>query len=147
MPDSGFKSVSLPDALPTSLNNYSMTVDLSNWASLVATYGFAVNGISYETQTIPCNEKVEALREFFCDGDGISLYAIRTYNRVLTEDEIKQNHFADVAIVNKLDIEGFLKLNDAAKLNVYKAFDGWTSDSDTADLQALLDGAVAAAAQ
>ena len=142
-PESGFKAVDLPDALPGAINNYCMTVDLSDLANLNATYGFAVNGISYETQTVPCNEKLEALRQFFCDGEGISLYAIRTYNRILTADEIKQNNFADIAIVNKLDIEGFLKLDNAAKLEVYKAFDGWTSDSDAADLQALLDGAVA----
>lgn len=142
-PESGFQPVILPDAIPTAINNYCMTVDLSDLANLNATYGFAVNGISYETQTVLCNDKLESLRQFFCDGVGISLYAIRTYDRILTSDEIKQNHFADVAIVNKLDIEGFLKLDDAAKLNVYKAFDGWTSDSNASDLQALLDGIVA----
>jgi len=144
MPESGFKSVSLPDASPTGINNYSMTVDLSDWASLNATYGFAVNGISYQSQTLPCNKTIESLRQFFCDGEGISLYAIRTYNRVLTSDEIKQNHFADIAIVNKLDIEGFLMLDDAGKINVYKAFDGFSSDSDAETLQTMLDEAVEA---
>jgi len=69
-------------------------------------------------------------------------YAFRVYEKQLSANEVLQNHFADIAIFNALDITEFNALSDAQKLSVYKAFDGVVIDD--VNLQDMLDGAIAA---
>ena len=134
-----FKTVQMPDATPYGINNYSLQVDLKNLNNKEVTLGFAANGVSYASQTVPSNNQIESLRQFFCDGPEIYVYAIRIYERFLSDIEIMQNNFADIATVNRLDISVFKTLDDAKKAEVYKAFSGKTSDTDKAELQKLLD--------
>ncbi len=46
------------------------------------------------------------------------LYAIRIYDRELTEKDIKLNHFADIAKYYKLNVDGYLNLTEAEKLEL-----------------------------
>lgn len=52
----------------------------------------------------------------------VTVYSIRLYDAVLTEDEKLQNHFADIAAYYELDVADFNKLSDEDKLYVYEAF-------------------------
>ena len=56
------------------------------------------------------------------EGSDTQIYAIRVYSRVLTENEVKQNHFADMAFYFGLDISKFTKLTASKKQAVYDAF-------------------------
>ena len=72
-------------------------------------------------------------------GSDYNIYAMRIYDKELTADEIRQNHFADIATVNKLDVSAFIGLSDAVKSYVYKAFEGVNVNGDQATLQTKLD--------
>ena len=49
------------------------------------------------------------------NGANMTFYAVRTYNCVLTEPEIKQNHFADLAGYYGLDLTKYILLSDTQK--------------------------------
>ncbi len=51
-----------------------------------------------------------------------SYFAIRLYSRALTEDEMIQNHFADIAKWYKLDIGAIIALSPDKKLTIAKEF-------------------------
>ena len=138
-----FKTVQMPDANAKGINNFSMQVDVSDLKNSKVTVGFAANGVSYANQTVTSRDEVETLRQLFCNGDGVYIYAIRSYGKVLSEIEIMQNNFADIATVNKLDISAFKTLAPDQKAEVYKAFSGKTSDTDKAELQSILDAKIA----
>ena len=79
------------------------------------------------------------------EGANYNVYAIRLYDRVLSEAEVAQNHFADLAIICRLDITEFLKLDDAKKASVYTALADYTYDIPQMLLQKALNDAIAAA--
>lgn len=54
----------------------------------------------------------------------LTVYAIRTYNIVLTEDEIRQNHFADLAGFYGLDLAPYALLNAEQKTALHKRLCG-----------------------
>ena len=54
----------------------------------------------------------------------LTTYAIRTYNIVLTEEEIRQNHFADLAGFYGLDLAPYALLNAEQKSDLHKRLCG-----------------------
>lgn len=56
------------------------------------------------------------------EGADAQIYAVRVYDKALTEKEVKQNHFADMAMFFGLDVSNFAKLSSAKKTAVYDAF-------------------------
>jgi hypothetical protein len=74
-----------------------------------------------------------------------NVYAIRVYDRPLTEAEVIQNHFADLALYLGLDITEVLALDDTARAKVYEAMKTFTYDYPALLVQPILNQAVAAA--
>ncbi len=73
-----------------------------------------------------------------------TVYSLRFYDRVLTESEKLQNHFADLAVANRLefDIEAFLSLPALAQSIVYEAMKDYEIfGEDQTTLQSALDAA------
>ena len=58
------------------------------------------------------------------------VYAIRMYDRTLTEAEMKQNHAVDLMAYFKLDVEGFAEASEVAKAAVYDIFASYGFDAD-----------------
>ena len=54
--------------------------------------------------------------------EGGKVYAMRIYHNELTDAEIVQNHFADIAKFYRLDLSMLSLLSDAQKAEVYNAF-------------------------
>ncbi len=55
-------------------------------------------------------------------GVNMNIYAVRAYNRVLTEAEFQQNHFGDLATQLNLSLAVFNKMNDTQKATIYAAY-------------------------
>ena len=70
---------------------------------------------------------------------GGEIYALRYYNHDLSEAEILQNNFADLAKWYRLDIEGYDDLAPEMKVQLHRAFAKYTvnGEADRADLTAL----------
>ena len=64
------------------------------------------------------------------NGSNMTFYAVRTYDCILTEDEIKQNHFADLAGFYGLDLSSYAILTAEERRALH---------ADLADLQLGLD--------
>ncbi len=75
-----------------------------------------------------------------------TVYAIRVYDRALTEDELMQNHFADLCAYYQLDLTAFLSyVPEASRATVYRQWAKYTIDGQNKeDLQRALDESVAA---
>ncbi len=76
------------------------------------------------------------------EGADSQIYAVRIYKRTLTEDEIKQNHFADLALYFGLDIDGFADLRDAKKTAAYEALAAMNTATPKADVEAAYKAAI-----
>jgi hypothetical protein len=76
------------------------------------------------------------------EGADSRIHAIRVYNKVLTQEEVKQNHFADMALYFSLDIKDFAKLSDAKKTAAYDALSAFDSASDPAEVAAAYAAAI-----
>ncbi len=83
------------------------------------TYGVAANGSDYVTTDI-ASPTVNANNLLgFSSTTDMDLYAMRSYDHVLSAEEIAQNHFADLAKYYKLDITAYLNfLTEDQKANV-----------------------------
>ena len=138
--DSGFNSVSMTGINGTKITNYAFTVDASALSINKAVLGFYGNGISFGSQTVysPTTE-IPSLWQYHMYKAGAATYAIRMYEKVLSEAEVLQNNFADIALINRLDITKFLRLTEEEKLVVYNVFKGKTPEDGKEALQALLD--------
>ena len=125
--------------LMLSVNNLSFTYDFSDYSnSGNATACVYSNGSLNTTQVVPVRNTWEGT--YINPGaNGMQLFAVRVYNKALSEEEVLQNHFADIALVGRLDISGFLAADDAKKLEVYQAFMDFTADTDSALSQMVLD--------
>lgn len=55
-------------------------------------------------------------------GGGMGLYAIRIYKKALSEDEILQNRFADIATFYHLDLRAYYDVDEADRIDAIKAF-------------------------
>ncbi len=125
-------------------NTYTIAFDREDTAAVdISVY---LNAIDGGTQTVAENSTIDSIFKLF-EGADSNIYAIRLYNRVLTDAEIAQNYFADLVTIAKLDITEFLKLDAAEKATVYTALSEYTSDIPASLLQKALDDAVKAAEQ
>ena len=95
----------------------SRTGDLQMW----------YNGESKLDETFTYNADVPANHRLTLISYGrvtsASYYAIRMYNRTLTDDEMTLNHFADIAKWYKLDIGAIVSLTTEKKLAIAEEFD------------------------
>ena len=74
----------------------------------------------------------------------MKMYAFRQYNRVLSEAEIAQNHFADLAKFYRLDLSGYYMMSDAQKAAAHTAFTAYgLGEIEREELQDLLNEACA----
>ncbi len=73
-------------------------------------------------------------------GAPLKIYAIRMYLRKLTEDELAQNHFADLVKMNEVDISNIFSLTKVQQQEIYNLFEGIAFDEKTTEeLQAMYD--------
>jgi hypothetical protein len=75
----------------------------------------------------------------------LRVYGYRSYTKVLSEAEIAQNHFADLAKYFKLDLTSLALLTPADMAGVYDAVQAFNFKSDRAAIAAAVDAAVLAA--
>ena len=69
----------------------------------------------------------------------MKVYAFRQYSRVLSDAEIAQNHFADLAKFYRLDLAGYNMLTDVQKAAAHAAFTAYgLGEQDRDVLQAAL---------
>ena len=106
--------------LKTSLNSATVANDKTKWGTKIAA-----------SQIV---HKAEAFMGF-----PAQVYAIRVYNRVLTDAERNQNHFADLANYFGLDVANVQIVKDKAAL--FASFADKDFTADKAELQALIDSA------
>jgi len=143
--DSGYETITMPLS-GSFINTYAMTFDLADIANYNYTLNAYGNGTNYSAQTVKSKTNTFSVtgngQYLMRAGSGLHTYAFRVYEKQLSANEVLQNHFADIAIFNALDITEFNALSDAQKLSVYKAFDGVVIDD--VNLQDMLDGAIAA---
>jgi len=112
-----FETKTLSSTVVGATNTLTLAVEtVADSKANLTLYG---NAESSGTQTLAVGE-VENLHQFCAGASDLDLYATRIYSRALTAEEVAQNHFADIAIHNQLDITDFLKLDDATKLEVTK---------------------------
>ncbi len=86
------------------------------------TYGISVNGAAYSTTDIASPTVNQNNLLGFSSSTDMDLYAMRSYDHVLSVDEIAQNHFADLAKYFRLNVNGFENLDGETKKAVYAAF-------------------------
>ena len=71
-------------------------------------------------------------------------YAFRQYDRVLTDAEVMQNHFADLAKYYRLDLSGYYMMDDEQKAATHVALNGFDLGTDAKDaIQAALNAETA----
>lgn len=76
----------------------------------------------------------------FFEDTAAKVYTIRVYDGEVSDAQLRQNHFADIASFHELNTYYFLKLNADEKTKVYNAFAGVSMTDLTAqEAQALLD--------
>ena len=56
---------------------------------------------------------------------GAKIYAVRLYDRSLSDKELQQNHFADLAKCFRLGLDGFTSFTAAERQRIYEAFAGY----------------------
>ncbi len=61
----------------------------------------------------------------------LKLYAWRQYDRALTQEEIRQNHFADLAKFFRLNLAPYALLTEAEKAEVQEALHGFNLETST----------------
>ena len=96
------------------------------------------------TSQVSKESKQDNIFKFF-EREDSNIFAIRLYDRALTEAEVVQNHFADLALHLGLDITELLTLNDTARAKVYEEMKSFTYDYPAALIQPILNQAIAAA--
>ena len=100
----------------------------------------AANGTTLKINIAPPSNN--GLDTNFKLGEGVDMdiYAVRVYTRSLTADEMAQNHFADLAKYNELDIANLFALSDARKQEIYDIFADITLTEKASDeLQSMYD--------
>ncbi len=107
-------------------------------------YSDGVNKVGSATATAELPAK-SATSLIFVENQPADVYAIRIYNRVLTEAELLQNHFADLCAYYGLDVSAFLEyVPEARRTLIYQRFASYTfENADAASMQKALDEAVA----
>ncbi|MCQ2385720.1 MAG: hypothetical protein MJ078_03485, partial [Clostridia bacterium] len=131
-----------------SVFNQTVTYDYSAAtasAAESATYTLSYNGTLQGSFTSGDSKLAETNRDFFpVDGEknyfvllnGMpgSLYNVRIYDHVLTNEEINRNHFADLALLTGLDVSAFNKLSAEDQADLFYATATVGFDIDAAAL-------------
>ncbi len=113
-------------------NNYTVFSGNFTFAyNSAASGGSSSPGVNYGTRVMLGN----------ADAKGIDVYRVRIYNRALTDEEIAQNHFVDVAYYYGMDIVGFDKLLEMYRDEIIETFKTVTFDNTYTldELQAMYD--------
>ena len=76
------------------------------------------------------------------EGGNSNVYAIRIYNYVLSEKEVKQNHVADLAKWFALDVDGYFDLTDAQKEALHAEVEAFTFESNEVEIQSIVNTAI-----
>ena len=91
-------------------------------------YGDVVLGSEYfgrlredDLLWVPAND-LSADNDSMGNSGGVAIYAIRMYNRALSEAEILQNRFADIATFYHLDLENYYLMDEDDRADAIKAF-------------------------
>ena len=101
-------------------------------------YGIYVNGtryanITHDTSSIDGTTKIG-------EGQSTKVYAVRVYHRVLTEAEILQNHFVDVAKFYGLNITQYGYASEDIKAKIHNEFKNVGFEgANVTELQRMLD--------
>ena len=64
-------------------------------------------------------------------GAGNTTYAVRVYNRALTDAERLQNHFVDIAAYLGADISALSSMTAEARVNLFTCARGWAVNTVT----------------
>lgn len=141
--DAGY-NVTMTGTVAADINTVAFTYDMASKKSdgkVIA--GILVNGKSYLDKELTYGYFNPSLGTQTFSGADQDIFAIRAYEKALSAEEVLQNHFADIALILKLDVTAFLELDEAGKLEVYKAFETKSANDGREAMQALLDEAVA----
>ncbi len=108
--------------------------------------GLMVNGVDYfESSTVKyVNSQANPYQINYVNAyTSVAYYATRVYNHVLNDNEVAQNHFADLAKFFRLDLSAYNEWKEILTTEeLYKALSSlsaYTFDNDRADVQAALD--------
>lgn len=82
--------------------------------------------------------QTDGLYRMWC-GYPVRLYAVRIYDRALSQAELAQNRFADLCLHHGLVLWGFSRLTEAEKAALYASFADADFASDAAALQSRID--------
>ncbi len=113
------------------VNTFTFTFDRSDRANVTHT-AYVNNKLGYTMTSSESSNKADA---WAFRTDDANIYAIRVYDRVLTADEIAQNHFADLAKFFRLDVERVDLLTEQEKAAVYTAVASYTLESNRETVQ------------
>ncbi len=116
-----FTGLSFENSSTLNVNSYTIAFDRSSVTNVAGdpmTIHAYVNGVHKQT-TDATWKKNDNLGRFPVN-DEANVYAIRVYNFILSEAEVNQNNFADIAKWHKLDVSQFLESDKKAQ--VYTAF-------------------------
>ncbi len=102
------------------------------------TYGIFVNGAKYATVTHETSS-IDGVTKIG-EGQNTKVYAVRVYSDILTEDEIAQNHFVDIAKFYGLNLTQYAYATEQVKASVHASFiDRKFEGENAVELQSLLD--------
>lgn len=92
------------------------------------------------TEGLKSNRKDDSL--IIGGNAALNYYAIRIYEGVLTEAEVRQNHFADLASYFRFDLTVFNALTENAKQALYAQFASTKLTDDKASTKARIESAI-----
>ena len=108
----------------------------------------SLEGVDYASGTNPNRAKLDGSTYYIGWGKvqpNIKMYALRQYDRVLTDAEVAQNHFADIAKFYRLDLTGYYMMDADQQAATHLVFTAYTMDGalERDELQAILNAEVA----
>jgi hypothetical protein len=141
--DSNFKLDKMAGTVASDINTFAFRCVMPSGSVTTTNASILVNGKSYVSGDYTAGSFHSQFGTASFNGADLDVFAIRAYTRALSAEETLQNHFADIALILKLDVTAFLELDEAGKLEVYKAFETKSASDGREAMQALLDEAVA----
>ena len=125
---------------------YTLTMLHQNWEiyATVGVYYGSQQVFMKDTTLAPYTPAENSLYQIM--GVAGDYYAVRIYSKSLSEDEMAQNHFVDVAAYNGLDVTGVKELISSDPEAAQAMFDAMLAfhmrDSRVGAMQAVIDAAV-----
>jgi uncharacterized repeat protein (TIGR02543 family) len=100
-------------------------------------FGIYVDGARYLNKTLPTSGSDNVLK--IGESSDMNVYAIRIYSDILTEKEMQQNHFVDIAKFYELDICAYEVLTVSDREKLHEGFAKVGFDKEKAEVQKILD--------